>query len=159
MPHSAENAGPSRRIRIVLAKPGLDGHDVGAKVVARALRDAGFEVIYTGLRQTPESVCRIALEEDADVIALSSMAGSHVSFCERLAPLLDDAGLRDKLWIVGGNLPAMDHARLRELGFRGVFPTGSTLASIVEYIRDECTGAWHDGRAGEVPGAAAGAVR
>jgi methylmalonyl-CoA mutase C-terminal domain/subunit len=136
------NAATLRRIRVVLAKPGLDGHDVGAKVVARAMRDAGFEVIYTGLRQTPEAVCRIALEEDADVIALSSMAGSHVSFCERLAPLLDEAGLRDKLWIVGGSLPAADHSRLRELGFRGIFPTGSTLASIVEYIRIECERTW-----------------
>jgi methylmalonyl-CoA mutase C-terminal domain/subunit len=79
-------------------------------------------------------VCRIALEEDADVIALSSMAGSHVPFCERLAPLLREAGLTDKLWVIGGNLPARDHARLRELGFAGIFPTGSTLASIVGYI-------------------------
>ena len=144
------NAATPRRIRVVLAKPGLDGHDVGAKVVARAMRDAGFEVIYTGLRQTPEAVCRIALEEDADVIALSSMAGSHVSFCERLAPLLDEAGLRDKLWLVGGNLPAADHACLRELGFRGIFPTGSTLASIVAYIRDECTRAWPETAANTV---------
>jgi methylmalonyl-CoA mutase, C-terminal domain len=138
------SAHAARRIRVVLAKPGLDGHDVGAKVVARAMRDAGFEVIYTGLRQTPEAVCRIALEEDADVIALSSMAGSHVAFCERLAPLLDEAGLRDKLWIVGGNLPAADHARLRDLGFRGIFPTGATLSSIVDYIRSECMQAWRD---------------
>jgi methylmalonyl-CoA mutase C-terminal domain/subunit len=123
-----------RRIRVLVAKPGLDGHDQGAKVVVRALMDAGFDVIYTGLRQTPEAVCRIALEEDVDVIALSSLAGSHVPFCARLAPLLDQAGLRDKLWMIGGNLPAQDHARLRELGFRGIFPTGSTLASIVGYI-------------------------
>jgi methylmalonyl-CoA mutase C-terminal domain/subunit len=153
------NSATPRRIRVVLAKPGLDGHDVGAKVVARAMRDAGFEVIYTGLRQTPEAVCRIALEEDADVIALSSMAGSHVSFCERLAPLLDEAGLRDKLWIVGGNLPAADHARLRELGFRGIFPTGSTLASIVEYIRDECTKAWQQMHADARTGVAREAAR
>ncbi|HET6802501.1 MAG: cobalamin B12-binding domain-containing protein [Betaproteobacteria bacterium] len=123
-----------RRRRILVAKPGLDGHDQGAKVVARALMDAGFDVIYTGLRQTPESVCRIALEEDVDVIALSSMAGSHVPFCTKLAPLLRDAELDDKLWIIGGNLPEQDHARLRELGFSGIFPTGSTLTSIVEYI-------------------------
>ena len=126
--------GAERPRRILVAKPGLDGHDQGAKVVVRALMDAGFEVIYTGLRQTPESVCRIALEEDVDVIALSSMAGSHLPFCTKLAPLLRDAELDDKLWIIGGNLPEQDHARLHELGFAGIFPTGSTLASIVAYI-------------------------
>jgi len=133
-PNPAEHAG-ERRVRIVMAKPGLDGHDQGAKVVVRALMDAGFEVIYTGLRQTPEAVARIALEEDADVIALSSMAGSHLSFCARLKPLLEEAGLGDKLWIIGGNLPARDHAALAELGFKGIFPTGSRLAAIVDYIR------------------------
>ncbi len=121
-------------LRVLLAKPGLDGHDVGAKVVVRALMDAGFEVIYTGLRQTPEAIARIALEEDVDVIALSSMAGSHLAFCARLAPLLRESGLTDKLWVIGGNLPAQDHAGLRELGFRGVFPTGSRLTDIVAYI-------------------------
>jgi methylmalonyl-CoA mutase C-terminal domain/subunit len=125
-----------RRIRIVLAKPGLDGHDQGAKVVVRALMEAGYEVIYTGLRQTPEAVARIALEEDVDVIALSSMAGSHLSFCARLKPLLEKAGLADKLWIIGGNLPAQDHAQLAELGFKGIFPTGSKLGAIVDYIRE-----------------------
>jgi methylmalonyl-CoA mutase C-terminal domain/subunit len=129
------SAAMQRRIRILVAKPGLDGHDQGAKVVVRALLDAGFEVIYTGLRYTPEAVCRIALEEDVDVIALSSLAGSHLSFCTKLAPLLAAEGLGDKLWMIGGNLPAPDHAQLRELGFRGIFPTGSKLASIVAYIR------------------------
>jgi methylmalonyl-CoA mutase C-terminal domain/subunit len=123
-----------RRIRVLVAKPGLDGHDQGAKVVVRALLAAGFEVIYTGLRQTPEAVCRIALEEDVDVIALSSLAGSHLSFCTKLAPLLEAQGLTDKVWMIGGNLPAQDHGRLRELGFRGIFPTGSKLSSIVAYI-------------------------
>jgi len=126
----------ARPLRIVLAKPGLDGHDQGAKVVARALRDAGFEVIYTGLRQTPEAVCRVALEEDADVIALSSMAGSHLPFCRRLAPMLRDAGLDDKLWVIGGNLPATDHEPLRKLGFAGIFPTGSKLHDIVAYLEE-----------------------
>ena len=132
------SAAMQRRIRVLVAKPGLDGHDQGAKVVVRALLDAGFEVIYTGLRQTPEAVCRIALEEDVDVIALSSLAGSHLSFCAKLAPLLAAEGLGDKLWMIGGNLPASDHARLRELGFRGIFPTGSRLASIVAYIHANC---------------------
>ena len=125
-----------RRIRVLLAKPGLDGHDQGAKVVARAMMDAGFEVIYTGLRQTPEQVSRIALDEDVDVIALSSMAGSHLPFCRKLKPLLEANGLDDKLWMIGGNLPAQDHDALRELGFKGIFPTGSKLDAIADYIRE-----------------------
>jgi methylmalonyl-CoA mutase C-terminal domain/subunit len=127
---------PARPIRVVLAKPGLDGHDQGAKVVARAMRDAGFEVIYTGLRQMPEAIARVATQEDVDVIALSSMAGSHLSFCRRLKPLLEEAGLTDKLWIIGGNLPAQDHDELRALGFRGIFPTGSKLDAICDFIRE-----------------------
>ena len=125
-----------RRIRVLVAKPGLDGHDQGAKVVVRALMDAGFEVIYTGLRQTPEQVARIAQEEDVDVIALSSLAGSHLPFCRRLKPLLEQAGLADKLWMIGGNLPAQDHDALRELGFKGIFPTGSKLDAVTDYIRE-----------------------
>ena len=124
------------KIRVVLAKPGLDGHDQGAKVVVRALMDAGMEVIYTGLRQTPEQVARIALDEDVDVIALSSMAGAHLAFCERLKPLLEQAGLRDKLWVIGGNLPKQDHVRLKELGFKGIFPSSSKLDDIVQFIRE-----------------------
>jgi methylmalonyl-CoA mutase, C-terminal domain len=126
-----------RRIKVLLAKPGLDGHDQGAKVVVRAMMDAGFEVIYTGLRQTPEAVARMAMEEDVDVISLSSMAGSHLPFCRKLKPLLEESGLSDKLWVIGGNLPAQDHAALRELGFQGIFPTGSKLDAIVDYIRSE----------------------
>jgi len=123
-------------IKVLLAKPGLDGHDQGAKIVARAMMDAGFEVIYTGLRQTPEAVARMSLEEDVDVIALSSMAGSHLPFCRKLKPLLEESGLTDKLWLIGGNLPAQDHQALRELGFKGIFPTGSKLDAITDYIRD-----------------------
>jgi methylmalonyl-CoA mutase C-terminal domain/subunit len=125
----------SRPIKVVLAKPGLDGHDQGAKVVVRAMMDAGFDVYYTGLRQTPEQVVDAALREKADVIALSSMAGSHLPFCTRLKPLLEDAGLGDKLWIIGGNLPAQDHDALRALGFRGVFQTGSRLDAICDFIK------------------------
>lgn len=124
-----------RSVKVVLAKPGLDGHDQGAKVVARALMDAGFEVIYTGLRQTPEAIARIAVDEDADVIALSSMAGSHLPVCRRLKPLLEEAGLGDKLWIIGGNLPTQDHDALRALGFKGIFPSSSRLEDIVNFIR------------------------
>jgi len=123
------------RTKVVLAKPGLDGHDQGAKVVARAMMDAGFEVIYTGLRQTPEAIARIALDEDADVIALSSMAGSHLPICSKLKPLLEQAGLGDKLWIIGGNLPERDHDALRALGFKGIFPSSSRLEDIVNFIR------------------------
>ncbi|MFO1219708.1 MAG: cobalamin B12-binding domain-containing protein [Burkholderiaceae bacterium] len=125
-----------KRIRVLLAKPGLDGHDQGAKVVVRAMMDAGFEVIYTGLRQTPEQVARIATDEDVDVIALSSLAGSHLPFCRKLKPLLEAAGLTDKLWLIGGNLPAADHAELRSLGFAGVFPTGSKLDDITAFVRE-----------------------
>ncbi len=124
-----------KRIKVVLAKPGLDGHDQGAKVVARALMDAGFEVIYTGLRQTPEAIARIAQDEDPDVIALSSMAGSHVPICRKLKPLLENAGLGDKLWVIGGNLPERDHGELRALGFKGIFPSSSRLDDIVNFIR------------------------
>ncbi|MBI5898283.1 MAG: cobalamin B12-binding domain-containing protein [Rhodocyclales bacterium] len=125
----------TRPIKVLLGKPGLDGHDQGAKVVARAMMDAGFEVIYTGLRQTPEQIARIALEEDVDVISLSSMAGSHIPFCTKLKPLLEANGLTDKLWVIGGNLPAQDHDALRALGFKGIFPSGSKLDAITEYIR------------------------
>ena len=126
-----------KRIKVVLAKPGLDGHDQGAKVVVRALMEAGFEVIYSGLRRTPEAIARIALEEDADVIALSSMAGSHLPICRKLKPLLEQAGLGDKLWIIGGNLPARDHDALRALGFKGIFPSSSRLEDIVNFVRAE----------------------
>ncbi len=127
----------TKRIKVVLAKPGLDGHDQGAKVVARAMLDAGFDVHYTGLRQTPEEVRDAALRERADVIALSSMAGAHLSFCERLKPLLDAAGLDKALWIIGGNIPAADHDALRALGFKGVFATGSRLDAITDFIKKQ----------------------
>lgn len=128
-----------RRIRVLIAKPGLDGHDQGAKVVVRALVDAGFEVIYTGLRQTPEQVANAALEEGVDVIGLSSMAGSHLPFCRKLRPLLERYELTDRLWMIGGNIPAQDHAALRELGVKGIFPTGSKFAEIVDFIRENAS--------------------
>ncbi|MFO1467708.1 MAG: cobalamin-dependent protein [Steroidobacteraceae bacterium] len=115
---------PRKKV-IVLGKLGLDGHDHGAKVVARALIDAGYEVIYTGLRQTPASITAIARENNADVIALSSMAGSHIDFCRKLKPMLEQSGLGDRLWMIGGNLPKPDHDALRALGFKGVFPSSS----------------------------------
>ena len=128
----------ARRIRVLIAKPGLDGHDRGAKIVVRALIDAGFEVIYTGLRQPPAAVAQIALEEDVDVIGLSSMAGSHVPYCERLKELLVKKGLDDKLWIIGGSIPAPDQLALKELGLDGIFPAGTRLEEIVEFINEKC---------------------
>ena len=126
-------------IRVLVAKPGLDGHDQGAKVVVRALMDAGFEVIYTGLRQSPEAVARIALEEDVDVIGLSSMAGSHIHFCQRLKELLEDNKLTDKLWIIGGNIPKRDFEELKTLGLDGIFPTGTHFEEISNFIRENVT--------------------
>jgi methylmalonyl-CoA mutase C-terminal domain/subunit len=125
-----------RRIRVLVAKPGLDGHDQGAKVVVRGLMNAGFEVIYTGLRQTPMAVANAALEEGVDVIGLSSMAGSHLPFCRKLKPLLEEFGLADKVWMIGGNIPAPDCAELRDLGFTGIFPTSSKIAEIVAFIKE-----------------------
>jgi methylmalonyl-CoA mutase, C-terminal domain len=122
------------KIKVLIGKPGLDGHDVGAKVVARALMDAGFEVIYTGLRKTPSEIAQLALDEDADVIGLSSLAGSHIDFCQKLKGLLEQYGLDRKLWIIGGCLPKQDHVALKQMGFEGIFPNGSKLDDIVDYI-------------------------
>lgn len=123
--------------RILIAKPGLDGHDRGAKVVVHALMDAGFDVIYTGLRQTPEQVAEAASRENVDVIGLSSMAGSHIDFCKRLKPLLAEKQLTGKLWIIGGNIPAEDEDELRSLGLHGVFPVGSQLDDIVSFMNEK----------------------
>ena len=122
--------------RILIAKPGLDGHDRGAKIVVRALMDAGFDVIYTGLRQTPEAVAETASKEDVDVIGISSMAGSHLDYCRRLKSLLDKKQLTDKLWIIGGNIPAGDESEIMSLGLDGVFPVGSPLDGIVGFINE-----------------------
>ena len=120
---------------MLVAKPGLDGHDQGAKVVCRALMDAGMEVIYTGLRQPPEAIARAARDEDVDVIGLSILSGAHLPICRRMRELRGEYGLQDRLWLVGGNIPAGDHSALRELGVAAVFPTGSRFAEIVEFIR------------------------
>ncbi|MCP5367836.1 MAG: cobalamin B12-binding domain-containing protein [Hyphomicrobiales bacterium] len=128
-----------KKIRVLIAKPGLDGHDVGAKVVVRALADAGFEVIYSGLRKTPEQIAAAARDEDVDVVGLSVLSGSHVPLCRRLRDLLMDAGLGDRLWMVGGNIPEEDRAVLGQLGYRGVFPTSAKLDDIVNFIRENVT--------------------
>jgi len=125
-----------RKIKILLAKPGLDGHDVGAKVVVQALLQAGFDVAYTGLRQTPEQIAKAARDANVDVIGLSILSGSHLPLCRRLRDLLMEQGLSDKLWIVGGNIPENDRMVLKQLGYRGVFPTGSRTDDIVSFIRE-----------------------
>lgn len=124
----------ANKIKILIGKPGLDGHDVGAKIVARALIDSGFDVIYSGLRKTPSEIAQLALEEDADVIGLSSLAGSHIEFCTKLKGLIDQYGLKEKLWVIGGCIPKQDHGALKEIGLDGIFPNGSRLEDIVDFI-------------------------
>jgi len=123
-----------RKIRVVIAKPGLDGHDRGAKVIARALRDAGMEVIYTGLRQTPDQIVAAALQEDADVIGLSILSGAHNSICPRVLELLREKGLDDVLVVVGGIIPEVDVPALKAAGVAEVFPPGTPMQQIVEFI-------------------------
>jgi methylmalonyl-CoA mutase C-terminal domain/subunit len=123
-----------RPIRVLVAKPGLDGHDRGARIIARAFRDAGFEVIYTGLRQTPEQIVAAALQEDADVIGLSILSGAHMHICPRVMELLRAQGLDDVLVVVGGIIPDTDVPRLNALGIQGIFPPGTPMQEIVDFI-------------------------
>src|ERR1700719_3389827 len=125
---------PERKIRVLIAKPGLDGHDRGAKVIARALRDAGMEVIYTGLRQTPEQIVTAALQEDADVIGLSILSGAHNHIAPRLMQLLKDKGLDDVLVVIGGIIPDVDVPKLKEIGVRGIFLPGTPMQAIIDFI-------------------------
>ncbi|MCC6523773.1 MAG: cobalamin-dependent protein [Polyangiaceae bacterium] len=123
------------KIRVLVAKPGLDGHDVGAKLVCRALSEAGMEVIYTGLRQSPAAIARAAAQEDVDVVGLSILSGAHLPLCRMVKERLKAEGLADVLWLVGGNIPARDHAALKELGVSGIFPTGSPFDALVAFVR------------------------
>jgi len=123
-----------QKLRVVIAKPGLDGHDRGAKVIARALRDAGMEVIYTGLRQTPEQIVAAALQEDADAIGLSILSGAHMHICPRIMELLREKGLDDVLVVVGGIIPDVDIPRLNELGIAGIFLPGTPMQTIIDFI-------------------------
>ncbi|HET8549824.1 MAG TPA: cobalamin B12-binding domain-containing protein [Bryobacteraceae bacterium] len=123
------------RIRVLVAKPGLDGHDRGAKVIARALRDAGMEVIYTGLRQTPEMIVSAALQEDVQVIGLSILSGAHKAIVPRVLELLRERGMQDVLVVVGGTIPDTDAAELKATGVAAVFQPGASLDGIVEFIR------------------------
>ena len=125
----------SERIRVVIAKPGLDGHDRGAKVVARALRDAGMEVIYTGLHQTPEQIVETAIQEDADAIGLSVLSGAHMTLFRRVAELLAERDATDIVVFGGGIIPQDDIPELRRLGVAEVVGPGATMASIVDWVR------------------------
>jgi methylmalonyl-CoA mutase C-terminal domain/subunit len=126
----------ARRIRVVIAKPGLDGHDRGAKVIARALRDAGMEVIYTGLRQSPEQIVAAAAQEDADVIGLSILSGAHLPICRRVVELLRERGMGSVRLLVGGIIPRQDIPELERLGVAGVFLPGASTQDVVRSIRE-----------------------
>ena len=125
-----------RRIRVVIAKPGLDGHDRGAKVNARALRDAGLEVIYTGLRQSPEQIVAAAAQEDADVIGLSILSGAHLPICRRVAELLRERGMQSVRVFVGGIIPSQDIPELERLGVAGVFLPGASTQDVIRAIQE-----------------------
>ncbi len=128
------------RIRVLIAKPGLDGHDRGAKVVAQALRDAGMEVIYTGLRRTPEQIVSAAIQEDVQVIGLSSLSGAHNHLFQKVAGLLEEKGYTDILLIGGGIIPDKDRKKLEEMGFDCIFSPGTSTSKIVEFIQDRVNG-------------------
>ena len=128
------------RIRVLVAKPGLDGHDRGAKVVARALRDAGMEVIYTGLRQTPEMIVEAALQEDVDVIGLSILSGAHLSLTPRIMELMAENDMHDVLVFLGGIIPQADIPALKEMGITGVFGPGTSTETIISSIQETVVG-------------------
>ncbi len=127
---------PTQKLRILIAKPGLDGHDRGAKVVARALRDAGFEVVYTGLHQTPEMIAAAAVQEDVDAVGLSIMSGAHNTLCPAVVEELKKRGADDIVVFGGGIIPDADFDRLKAAGVRGVFTPGTSLEAIIEWVRE-----------------------
>jgi methylmalonyl-CoA mutase, C-terminal domain len=129
----------TRKIRVVVAKPGLDGHDRGAKIIARALRDAGMEVIYTGLHQTPEQIVETVLQEDADAVGLSILSGAHMTLVPRIVELLRQQEAGDVVVTVGGTIPAQDIPELKELGVAEVFTPGAPTSEIIEFIRSSVT--------------------
>jgi methylmalonyl-CoA mutase C-terminal domain/subunit len=127
-----------RRIRVLVAKPGLDGHDKGAKVICQLLRDAGMEVIYSGLHKSVQEIVKIACEEDVDIIGLSILSGAHLSICERLFATLNEMGVRDKKVIVGGVIPREDWDSLRDMGVSAIFPMNTPFEQIVSSINQLC---------------------
>ena len=131
---TAEAPATGRKIRVVVAKPGLDGHDRGAKIIARALRDAGMEVIYTGLHQTPEQIVETALQEDAHAVGLSILSGAHMTLVPKISKLLKDEGADDVVLVVGGTIPQDDVAELKELGVAEIFTPGSSVQEIIDFI-------------------------
>jgi methylmalonyl-CoA mutase C-terminal domain/subunit len=137
MTHTHRRGGP---IKVVVAKPGLDGHDRGAKVVARALRDAGMEVVYTGIFQTPDSILRAVIQEDAAVLGLSSLSGAHMEYAEELCQMLRYNDLEDVVFLVGGTIPDDDAERLKKLGVTEVFGPGTATSAIVEFINTRVQG-------------------
>jgi len=126
----------AKKIRVVVAKPGLDGHDRGAKIIARALRDAGMEVIYTGLHQTPEQIVETVIQEDAQAVGLSVLSGAHMTLVPRIVALLEEQGIDDVVVIVGGTIPSDDIPELKRLGVAEVFGPGSSTEAIIDFIRD-----------------------
>jgi methylmalonyl-CoA mutase C-terminal domain/subunit len=134
-----EAAAIAQPIRVLVAKPGLDGHDRGAKVVARAMRDAGMEVIYTGIRQTPEMIAEAAVQEDVDVVGLSILSGAHLELFPRVTELLKAKGKDDVLLVAGGIIPDEDIPHVNALGFRGVFGPGTNTHDLVKFVQDEMT--------------------
>jgi len=126
----------SKPIRVLIAKPGLDGHESGAKVIARALADAGMEVVYTGTRQTPQMIVNTALQEDADIVGLSILSGAHKELCSRIISLFKQKGMEDMPIIVGGIIPEGDVPKLKELGIKEVFGPGTTTAQVVSCVRN-----------------------
>ena len=125
-----------RKIRVVIAKPGLDGHDRGAKIIARALRDAGMEVIYTGLHQTPEQIVETAIQEDADAVGISILSGAHMTLVPRILEGLKDNGVEDVVVVVGGTIPKPDVEKLKQQGVAEVFTPGAPVSEIVEFLRE-----------------------
>ena len=128
------------QIRVLVAKPGLDGHDRGAKVIARALRDAGFEVIYTGIRQTPQMIAEAALQEDVDVVGLSILSGAHMTLCPKVVELLHTQGQEDVLVLLGGIIPDADAAELKAAGVHAVFGPGTSSAEIIAFVQTAVAG-------------------
>jgi len=131
-----ERSATSRKIRVVVAKPGLDGHDRGAKIIARALRDAGMEVIYTGLHQTPEQIVETVIQEDADAVGLSILSGAHMTLVPKIAELLKAQGADDVLLVAGGTIPSDDIPELKKLGVSEIFTPGSPVQEIVDFIEN-----------------------